>query len=106
MNSFVAQEQLSAARENKESQVVDALLGATFVVCQEYISCVVSQAKAIHQYHELREGRDLQELRCNKAHLVSTASKRVRSARDNNDTEYTEIQVIDAAANYFKHHEE
>ena len=87
--------------EDEETLLIENLLGSAFVVCQTYISSVVSRVIKLHRYYESKSGGViLTSSNGTKRGLMSTCSNRVRA------TEYTEVQVMDAFANYFKHREE
>ncbi len=79
---------------------IESLLGAAFVTCQAEISQVVSQVKGMHEY---LGHKGEQPLRC-----CGPAKKDILALNSGEiDTSgFTEIQVIDAAANFFKHNSE
>ena len=82
-----------------ETAIVENLLGTAFVVCQSYITFVWSRVKSLHRScHEA--DITLTTTDNTKAGIMRLGSQLVPQ------TQYTEVQVIDAFANYFKHHEE
>lgn len=79
-----------------EMAFTEELIGAAFVVCQSYITSIVESFKKLHK----KAKRD--KLKCTVTNgerkaLLKTGSTNVVNSK------YTEIQVIDAFANYFKH---
>jgi hypothetical protein len=84
-----------------ETDVIENLLGASFVVCQTYISAVVSRVDALHSlYKGQHGGAELTTTSTRKRDIMGFGSPRVRGSI------FTEVQVIDAFANYFKHRDE
>jgi len=83
----------------EENLFIDDLLGCAFVAAQSYITRVTSRLEALHK-HAKREGHCLKTTNGSKEGLRKACSNTVGG------TPYTEIQVINAFANYFKHHEE
>lgn len=84
----------------EETEFTENMLGTAFVVCQTHITLVVSNVKRLYDLFQKREGRTLSGLNDTKAGIISLGAKSIGS------TGYTDIQIIDAFANYFKHREE
>jgi hypothetical protein len=82
---------------NSESAIVDSLLGAAFVVSQTCIESVVSQVKSLHKYYRNETKRTLVSSTDNKKEILSVGSCLAKGSK------FTEVAVIDACANYFKH---
>jgi hypothetical protein len=91
----------SAATSNEEDEnplvgiaceAIENLLGLCFVICQVFITDVVSVCYGIRL---LAEGEPPK-----KKDLLATCSTRVSG------TAYTQVQAIDGLANYFKHRDE
>lgn len=78
---------------------VDALRGSAFVICQAAITSIVSRVKALHEYARCC-GVSLSSVPNNKAQLLAFRSAPIPS------TTVTQIEAIEALANYFKHHDE
>jgi len=84
-----------------ETDVVENLLGVSFVVCQTYISAVVSRVHTLHcLYKRQHGGAELTTTSTKKWNIMGFRSPSVKGST------FTEVQVIDAFANYFKHREE
>jgi len=82
-----------------ETSVVEELLGAAFVVCQSYITTIVSGLMSLHERAD-SDGHKLTSTDGSRRDILGTESTEVGKS------EFTEIQTIDAFANYFKHHTE
>ncbi|MBD2509811.1 hypothetical protein H6G91_21350 [Nostoc muscorum FACHB-395] len=80
-----------------ECLVVEHLLGTAFVLCQGYITKVVSKIK---QYHKLAEHKG--------AKLTTTDGQKnsILKFAYNQNKFSSSIQLIDGFANYFKHRDE
>lgn len=79
-----------------EYLVIEHLLGTAFVLCQGYITKVVSK---IRKYHNLAEHKG--------AKLTTTDGKKKSILKfDYNKTNFSPAQLIDGFANYFKHQDE
>ncbi|MFX0141730.1 MAG: hypothetical protein ACFFDN_49285 [Candidatus Hodarchaeota archaeon] len=84
-----------------EVEVVENLLGTAFVVCQTYITAVVSKIIALHKtYHRSFTDKKLITSGDTKSSILSFGSNIVKNSN------YTELQLIDAFANYFKRRDE
>lgn len=91
---------------DEESTVIESLIGAAFVVCQAQLNGIVSCIIRLNA--PLKKGAET-KAECRRATLVTTKG----NARDILASEekrlrisgYSRAQVIDAFANYFKHHE-
>lgn len=79
---------------------IESLLGAAFVTCQAEVSQVVSQVKWMHEYLSKRGEQPLTCCGPDKKDILTLDSPQFGASG------YSEIQVIDAAANYFKHNSE
>jgi hypothetical protein len=84
---------------NDECAVTENLLGAAFVTCQAEITAVTSHIKRIHAEASAR-GVNLVSSDGKKDGILSIGNSTVRGST------YTQVQVINAFANYFKHCEE
>ena len=80
-------------------EAIEDLLGVAFVIVQTHITQVVSRTLAILRNAE-RMGKSFGEIRPSRDAITRTCSTLVA------DTQVAEVQVIDALANYFKHHDE
>jgi hypothetical protein len=76
--------------------VIEALYGAAFVVCQASITAIASRVQDVHTCAE-GEGKELASTPRTKRDLLKFQSTTVPGKH------VTEIQAIDALANYFKH---
>lgn len=86
---------------DQETSVIESLLGTAFVICQTFITSVVSRIKALHDYHNIKAPRQpLETTTGDKQAILRFNSQLV------GDSDYSYVQVIDAFANYFKHNEE
>ena len=85
---------------DEEIELIESLLGTAFVICQTQVTCVVSRIKKLHSFFETQEGRALGGLDNSKAEILN------RGATVISGTGYSDVQVIDAFANYFKHRDE
>ncbi|NQU20114.1 MAG: hypothetical protein HQ567_02445 [Candidatus Nealsonbacteria bacterium] len=83
----------------EETMLIEDLLGCAFVAAQSYITRIVSRLIWLHKRLE-RDGHCLTTTNGRKDGLISSCSDSVPG------TEYTQIQVINAFANYSKHHDE
>jgi len=83
-----------------ETELIETLAGAAFVVCQTHITAVVTNAIGI--LDSLRSDAPQQPLplKPDKHALLSSGSPL------DSPSQLTRVQVIDAAANYFKHNDE
>ncbi|MCI0453176.1 MAG: hypothetical protein L0Z51_12465 [Candidatus Latescibacteria bacterium] len=86
-----------------ESRVEEALLGASFVVAQVYISWVISEIVMLHNLATNRHV-DLKTTNKSKAAIMTVGS--APAVWSKQDSGYSQIQVVDAFANYFKHRDE
>ena len=86
---------------DSECEVIEDLLGMAFVVCQTYITRVVHIILSLHKYHNgVAKGSSLSITGNNKDAILSFGSEHIENIG------YTEVQLIDAFANYFKHRDE
>lgn len=84
---------------DEEIGIIENLLGVSFVLCQSYITLVVSRIMALHKSCKGNK-IDLSTTDGTKANIMKLGSPLLLQ------TEYSQVQIIDAFANYFKHHEE
>lgn len=84
---------------DEETAVTEDLLGCGFVACQGYIAAVVSGVKSLHKRAK-DDGHQLCTTNGSKDSIMRFQGNTVAGGN------YTEIQVINAFANYFKHYEE
>lgn len=84
----------------QEAEITETLIGTTFVVCQAHIACVVSRAMELHTFFQKREKRDLKAIDNSKQGILKQGAQLLDGSR------YTDIQAMDAFANYFKHRDE
>lgn len=92
-------EQYINAVIDDETEYIETLLGTAFVLCQTYITFVVSRVKRLHASCE----KNIVKL------TTSDGSKQAIMQLESNEvdgTKLTEVQIIDAFANYFKHRDE
>lgn len=86
---------------DEETDVIENLLGTAFVVCQTYISSVISRVRILHRlYKKEHNGAELTTTSITKPDILAFGSSSVGSS------DFSEVQVIDAFANYFKHRAE
>lgn len=83
---------------DQQTEVIETLLGTTFVLCQTYIACTVSSAERLECFFQQKEKRTLNALE-----NTEKTTKLRHGARAIDGTGYTDIQAIHAFANYFKH---
>jgi hypothetical protein len=81
------------------NSVIEDLHGAAFVICQSSITAIVSRLKAIHQFAQ-GAGTSINSVPREKKDMLAFKSPAIPS------TGTTQIQAIEAFANYFKHNEE
>jgi hypothetical protein len=77
----------------------EILYGLSFFICQQYITYIVSSIKKMHDDFK-DENIALKTTDGSKLELLRLASKAI------NQTKITEVQAIDALANYYKHQDE
>jgi len=83
------------------SDLCESLVGVSFVVCQTYITSVVSTVMKLHDiYNRSQRDSPLCTTAGKKKSIVSFGSSRL------DGTPYSLVQVLDASANYFKHKDE
>ena len=89
----------------QETEIIETLFGTAFVVCQAHIACVVSRAMELHTFFQKREKRNLKAIDSFKKGLLKKSIMK-QGAQLLGGSEYTDIQAMDAFANYFKHRDE
>jgi hypothetical protein len=80
--------------------LMETHLGSAFVTCQVFLTAVVSRVKALHKYTRSQGRPAFSSTTSSKRDILATGSGPVPGST------YTQIQVIDAFANYFKHRDE
>lgn len=112
----------------EKSQRIEDLLGTSFVVIQTSITHIVSKIIKMHEWAKNKEGIVLDAKFVDKAKLISLCCTKVeytlaKAIRDNytateellkviepenptNPQQYTTIELLDSAANLFKHESE
>lgn len=83
----------------EERMLIEDLLGCAFVAAQSCISRIISRLIWLHERLK-HDSHFLKTTNGNKPGMIEACSDRVPG------TPYTQVHVIDAFANYFKHHEE
>jgi hypothetical protein len=79
-----------------ETEIVEYLLGTAFVLCQAYITDVVSTVMSLHKF---ADSRDIS--------LKTTTNKKQDILRFRHEGDsFSPAEVIDGFANYFKHRDE
>ncbi len=92
------------AVSDEETSVIENLLGAAFVVCQTYLTGVVSQVTKLNKWCERQFGESLPSASGRRIDILGRGVS--TSAVTTGGTRYTVSQVTDAFANYFKHRDE
>lgn len=87
---------------DEETDIIENLLGTSFILSQTYISGVVSRVKGLHAFFKKRERRSISNLSSDKKDILIFGGETISSM----EKEVTDIQVIEAFANYFKHRDE
>lgn len=87
---------------DEESDIIENLLGTSFVLSQTYISCIVSRVKGLHAFFEKREGRHISNLKSEKKDILIFGGETIKGGGN----EFTDVEVVEAFANYFKHRDE
>jgi len=80
--------------------IIETQIGLVLILCQTYITKVISQVSLFYQDYEWAFGKKPKRIDSSKQSLLANYGPKLR------DTTYHSIEVIDALANYFKHHEE
>ncbi|MBL7189364.1 MAG: hypothetical protein ISS70_23795 [Phycisphaerae bacterium] len=83
----------------EETMLVEDLIGCAFVAAQTYIARIISRVIWLHQ-RVARDGHVLKTTCAKKPAIIHGFNNLITK------TKYSEIELIDAFANYFKHHEE
>jgi hypothetical protein len=79
-----------------ETIVIEYLLGTAFVLCQAYITDVISTVISLHKFASSQ----------NVSLKVTTTQKQEILKFGHRGNEYSSAEMIDAFANYFKHRDE
>jgi hypothetical protein len=85
---------------DQESYIEESLLGGAFVVCQASIKLVVSEIGKLHARYKRDSNKDLTTTDGTKRNIMRLGSRVVRR------TGYSQIEIMNAFANYFKHRAE
>lgn len=80
--------------------IIETQIGLVLILCQTYITKVVSQVDLFYRDYEFAFDREPKRIDGSKRSLLSNYGSKVHG------TAYRSIEVLDALANYFKHHEE
>jgi hypothetical protein len=91
-----------AARGEHEphSLIMETQIGLMLVLCQTYITTIIQRLNAFYGDYEYFVGDPIPDLPRDKQLLLSTIGDRVSG------TDIGVVELVDALANYFKHHEE
>jgi hypothetical protein len=81
------------------NSIIENLHGAAFVVCQASITAIISRVKALHTFAK-GDGHPISSVPNDKNQMLTFKSSVVAS------TNVSQVQAIDAVANYFKHNDE
>lgn len=87
------------ATSDEQSEIVESLLGCSFVAAQAYITYVVSHIKALHRTAK-KNKISLSSASDSKRNIMTTSSPIVGT------TTITSVEAINALANYYKHNDE
>jgi len=82
-----------------EVEIIENLLGTSFIACQTYITGIVSRIVSLHKYHNGQKPNKLTTTGNKKLDILSFGDKP-------KNIKYTKVQLIDSFANYFKHRDE
>jgi len=86
---------------DNETEVVENLLGTTFISCQTFITNIVSKIIYMHKYHnQLNHLTKLKTTGGTRLEILSFGEKL------NGNSKFTSVQIIDSFANYYKHRDE
>lgn len=92
---------------DEECAIIEDLIGTAFVVRQTYITGVVSRIVGLHTYHDKNGPNPLVTTSGNKHGPKGASPSILRfGSRKIGRSGRTAVELIDAFANYFKHHEE
>ncbi|MGH7951196.1 MAG: hypothetical protein ACREFE_04660 [Limisphaerales bacterium] len=83
----------------EENMLIEGLLGCAFVAAQTYIELVVARTERLRQRVKNQCHHDLKTTKCEKHEIIHKFSDLVTGST------YSKIELINACANYFKHHE-
>ena len=82
-----------------ECDIIESLIGAAFVSSQAIVNAVSAKIKSIHE-RAISEGHTLSTTDEKKYNILNFGSDRLLSSN------YSQVQAINAFANYFKHDDE
>jgi|GEM_PF-5789492 len=80
--------------------IIETQIGLVLILCQTYIVKVISQVSLFYRDYEGAFDKKPKKINSSKQSLLANYGPKLRN------TPYHSIEVIDALANYFKHHEE
>ena len=84
-----------------ETAVLEDLIGVAFVISQTFISNLVSSIYRLHKYHKMKSNsKDFKTTDGTKKGIMKACSIIVPGSQ------FSEVQVINAFANYYKHNSE
>lgn len=91
----------------EESSYTEDLIGVAFVISQARLTKVATRIIALHDYHA-RSGYHFKCMAIPSGKSINERKKSVFKAHSKvlGGTSFTEVQVINAFANYYKHHDE
>jgi hypothetical protein len=85
---------------DEATEYIEDLLGISFVACQSYISFVVSDVCRLHDAcKSIASPVDLTTISGRKSDILRTCSPLMKGG-------YSQVQIVDAFANYYKHKDE
>ena len=90
----------SVAVVDAEAEIIESLLGVAFLVCQTNITGVVSTVINLQEFFRKNERRTPPGLDKGKSDILAQGAEFIRGSK------YTDVQAINAFANYFKHRDE
>ena len=87
------------ATSDEQSEIVESLLGCSFVAAQAYITYVVSHIKALHRTTK-KNNMSLSSTSDSKSNIMTTCSPIIAG------TTIASVEAINALVNYYKHNDE
>lgn len=80
--------------------IIETQIGLILVMCQTYITTVVSKVGCFYKDYETVFDKKLLRINITKQALMANHGPRIKNIK------YSSVEIVDALANYFKHHEE
>ena len=80
--------------------IIETQIGLVLVMCQTYITRVISQVNYFYKDYEFAFKTTVSKIDSSKRALLASYGPQIKGVN------YRSIEIIDALANYFKHHEE